>query len=145
VYLSFGSADSEVHTNQQRNIPPERYVAFNHYHDLTTNKEIANNVRQHLLWMINLWSNKESQVFYPTVELFLMWFDLYHPNDEIFKIAFDATEQKLIISFGDKLNCVCNRFEEIPSPLEELIKTPEWTELNKLAIIIMKKINQNAT
>jgi hypothetical protein len=28
VYLSFGSADSEVHTNQQRNIPPERWQPY---------------------------------------------------------------------------------------------------------------------
>ena len=114
---------------------------------MTQLEETAKNVRDHLLYMLNIWSSKELQFSlpYPTNEFFLMWIDLYHPDDNAFKLAFSNHEKLQIIQFGELLNKIYDSYEDYPPNLEELVETKEWAQMNNLAIKSLEEINKNAT
>ena len=114
---------------------------------MTQLEESAKNVRNRLLFMLNIWSSKELQfrLPYPTIEFFLMWVDLYHPDGDTFNLSFNNHEKPHIIKFGEQLSKILKTYDEYPPILEELVKTKEWRQLNKLAIKTLEEINKNAT
>ncbi len=73
-------------------------------------------------------------------ELFCGWFyDVYHPETDLFKSTFSEDEQKVLADFNDFFE---KREDKIPTTsLEEMKKNIEWNEVMEKAKETLKLLN----
>jgi hypothetical protein len=76
-----------------------------------------------------------------SAELFCQWEDFYYPDSTDFKQTFKQDELELFAEFDKALNDTVDKTPENPPPIEEFIKTQEWSDMNKKAIEIKDRLN----
>ncbi|MBB6611039.1 hypothetical protein H7F15_08325 [Pontibacter sp. Tf4] len=117
--------------------------------EIISDEEMASRIRELILEVIELWSSKEAQLEYQknvpfadvSAELFGQWDVLYNPDDRLFKMAFNASEQNLLSVFEKVLTREFTRVSPYNVPdIEQFVYTLEWREINKEAVALLKKL-----
>jgi len=101
----------------------------------------ASNIRQNILKVLVLISNKEFQVSYQksmrhvtmSYELLGLWDSEYFPNDKDFKKSFHKKEKEALADFHKAFEDIQNEPEYYVPDIEDFVTTGSWKRLSEAA------------
>ena len=113
------------------------------------NKTISLTRRENLVDLLDLLSDKYRQIDYAKLvgdetaigELICMWFDdQYHPDNEIFVLAYSDNELIALKKFNDYYDSISNNIPE--DNINILLADKNWVELIRLASETKSKLDR---
>lgn len=117
---------------------------------MDTKTEAAINVRKQLIEVLLLWSSAKKQLEYQknapiadvASELFCQWQDdCYHPESELFALAFNAEELLALKTFDQTISHISARTPTNLPDIHTFVKSGEWETINEAAIEALKKLS----
>ena len=117
-----------------------------------SDKELAIRLRQNILDVLNLWNSKDDQLAYQenvpiaqvSSELFNQWEDLYNPESDSFKLAFDGREREILSDFDKVLNHICIKTMNNLPYITDFVKTNDWLVVNRAAADTKSRLKNTA-